>query len=97
MEGGKGENFRPRIPQADGYIKPAGFPNTMVAVSGFTTISGAFSGSGIWARLSCGRVVLDVPFNPTYGLSPHRAVGIGRSLVQESRPGDCGDPYRSSE
>ena len=41
----------------------------MVAVSGFTTILGAFSGIGIWARLSCGRGVLDVPFNPTYGLS----------------------------
>ena len=38
----------------------------MVAVSGFTTILGAFSGIGIRAGLSCGRVVLDVPFNPTY-------------------------------
>ena len=41
---------------------------TMVAVLGFTTILGGFSGIGIRARLSCGRVVLDVPFNPTYGL-----------------------------
>ena len=53
----------------DGYIKPAGFPDTMVAVLGFTTILGSFRGIGIWARLSCGRSVLDVPFNPTYGLS----------------------------
>ena len=53
----------------DGCIIPAGFPNTMVAVLGFTTILGAFSFVGIWARLSCGWVVLDVPFNPTYGLS----------------------------
>ena len=41
----------------------------MVAVLGFTMILGAFSGIGIWARLSCRRGVLDVPFNPTYGLS----------------------------
>ena len=41
----------------------------MVAVLGFTTILGAFSDIGIWTRLSCGQVVLDVPFNPTYGLS----------------------------
>ena len=51
------------------YLKPDGFPNTMIAVLGFTTILRGFSGVGIWARLSCGRVVLDVPFNPTYGLS----------------------------
>ena len=42
----------------------------VVAVSGFTTILGDFSGIGIRARLSCGRVVLDVPFNPTYGFPP---------------------------
>ena len=41
----------------------------MVAVLGFTTILGSFSVIGIWARLPCGRVVLDVPFNPTYGLT----------------------------
>ena len=40
----------------------------MVGVLGFTSILGAFSCIGIWARLSCGRVVLDVPFNTTYGL-----------------------------
>ncbi len=37
----------------------------MVAELGFTTILGAFSDIGIWARLARGRVVLDVPFNPT--------------------------------
>ena len=41
----------------------------MVAVSGFTTISGAFGGIGIRARLAYGRGVLDAPFNPTYGFS----------------------------
>ena len=41
----------------------------VVAVLGFTTILGAFSGIGVWGRLSCGRVVLDGSFNPTYGLS----------------------------
>ncbi len=66
---GRVNNFRPPIPQAGWIHKTRGFPDTMVAVLGFTTISGAFSGIGIWARLSCGRVVLDVPFNPTYGLS----------------------------
>ena len=35
----------------DGYIKPAGFPNSMAAVLGFTTISGAFSGSGVRAAV----------------------------------------------
>ena len=41
----------------------------MIAVLGFTTILGAFSGTDICARLACGQVVLDVSFNPTYGLS----------------------------
>ena len=30
---------------------------------------GAFNGVGAWVQLACGRVVLDGPFNPTYGLS----------------------------
>ena len=53
----------------DGYIKSTGFANTVGAVLGFTTIVGAFGGIGVRARLACGRVVHDVPFNPTYGLS----------------------------
>ena len=35
----------------------------MVAVLGFTTILGAFSGIGVWARLSCGEVIPAGPFN----------------------------------
>ena len=45
------------------------FPSA-IAVLGFTTILGAFSGVNVWARLAWGRVVLDGPFNATYGLPP---------------------------
>ena len=50
-------------------MKSGGFANTVVAVLGFTTILGAFSGIGSWARLARGWIVLDVPFNPTYRFS----------------------------
>ena len=50
----------------------------MVAVSGFTTILGSFCGIGTWARLSSGRGVLDVPFNPTYGLSLSAIMSISK-------------------
>ena len=70
MEVGKGEpiSVYPHL-KPDRYIKSAGFASTVVAVLGFTTILGAFSVIGVWARLACGRVVFDGPFNPTYGLS----------------------------
>ena len=48
--------------------KGENFPS-VVAVLGFTTILGVFSGIGVWARLAYRRIVLDGPFNPTYGLS----------------------------
>ena len=71
MEVGKGENFRPAYTssQPAGYTKSAGFSNTVAALLGFTTILGAFSGIGVWARLSYRGAVLDVPFTPTYRLS----------------------------
>ena len=46
------------------------FPS-VVAALGFTKILTAFSGVGVWARLSYEGIVLDGPFNPTYGLSLH--------------------------
>ena len=44
------------------------FPSA-VAVLGFTAILGTFSGIGVEARLAYRQVVVDGPFNPTYGLS----------------------------
>ena len=41
----------------------------MVAVSGFTTILGVLVVSVSGRGYPGGRIVLDVPFNPTYGLS----------------------------
>ena len=36
---------------------------------GFHCDLGGFGVIGVWERLACGCVVLDVPFNPTYGFS----------------------------
>ena len=61
----------------------------MVAELGFTTILGAFSDIGIWARLARGRVVLDVPFNPTYGLSEERSYqALTAQLIYDIRYGN---------
>ena len=62
--------FRPAIRQTEWIHKIRWIRQFRVAVLGFTTILGSFGVIGVRARLACGQVVLDAPFNPTYGLSP---------------------------